>query len=175
MLDNPVSVLTAANQNIDITNTITIAVQSSPQPDPPVVGGGTANIAFLEGTGPQTQAGGNVLAPNANAFVPFVRATFWIETVNYSLTVSPEMFATLPTGKAPLLMRPACANPQAVLPTFAVHSPDEPLTVPKTFDVQSTQIQYMQYVLLNFSGNSWPHVSVATLVSANPVHVKIPV
>jgi hypothetical protein len=41
-----------------------------------------------------------VLEPNVNAFVPFVKATFWIETVTWSLTVSPEMFAAVPTRKA---------------------------------------------------------------------------
>jgi hypothetical protein len=35
--------------------------------------------------------------------------------------------------------------------------------------VLTTQIQYTQKVLLNFNGRSWPHVSVASLVPADPI------
>jgi hypothetical protein len=37
--------------------------------------------------------------------------------------------------------------------------------------VTSTQIQYTQTVNLNFKTLSWPHVSVATLVPADPVTI----
>jgi len=40
-----------------------------------------------------------------------------------------------------------------------------------TIALSTTQIQYSQEVVLNFNGLSWPHVSVATLVPADPVSV----
>jgi hypothetical protein len=37
--------------------------------------------------------------------------------------------------------------------------------------VVTTQIQYTQKVMLNFFGLTWPHVSVATLVPADPIMI----
>ena len=37
--------------------------------------------------------------------------------------------------------------------------------------MSTTQIQYSQEVILNFRGKSWPHVSVASLVPADPIPV----
>jgi hypothetical protein len=37
--------------------------------------------------------------------------------------------------------------------------------------VLTSQIQYTQKVVLNFNGLSWPHVSVSSLVPANPVPI----
>jgi hypothetical protein len=48
-----------------------------------------------------------------------------------------------------------------------------PITRETTVEVSYVQIQYTQTVLLNFNGLSWPHVSVATLVPAEPVPVTI--
>jgi hypothetical protein len=42
---------------------------------------------------------------------------------------------------------------------------------PRTLTVTSVQIQYSQTVNLNFKNLSWPHVSVATLVPADPVNI----
>lgn len=67
MVDNPNSVLQAAIAGQTITHTTKLEVTTTAQP---VVGGGTANTAFLGGT----QHG-----PNADAVQ--VVATFWIETV----------------------------------------------------------------------------------------------
>jgi len=69
MVDNPNSILKAALQSQNIISTVTLTVSTSP-PDP-IVGGGTANTAFLKGT---AQAG-----PNAEAVV--AGSTFWIEKV----------------------------------------------------------------------------------------------
>jgi len=68
MVDNPNSVLQAAIAGQTILSTTTLQV--STKPPAPIVGGGTANTAFLAGS-----AGG----PNAVAAA--VTATFWIETV----------------------------------------------------------------------------------------------
>ena len=40
-----------------------------------------------------------------------------------------------------------------------------------TITMSSTQIQYSQEAILNFNGISWPHVSVASLVPADPIPV----
>lgn len=68
MVDNPNSVLTDAIKNQHITKTTVLSIATSPVA--PLVGGGTDNIAFLQGT-----AGG----PNADAAK--MTAIFWIETV----------------------------------------------------------------------------------------------
>jgi hypothetical protein len=69
MVDNPNSVLKAALAGQEITNLVTLLVSSDSSA--PVLGGGTANTAFLQGA----PSGG----PNAQAVL--VTATFWIETV----------------------------------------------------------------------------------------------
>jgi len=68
MVDNPNSVLTAAIAGQTITKTVVLAVSSSPAA--PLVGGGTANTAFLQGA---------AAGPNAQAAL--VSAIFWLETL----------------------------------------------------------------------------------------------
>jgi hypothetical protein len=68
MVDNVNSVLTDAIAGQNIINTINLVITTMPEPVP---GGGTANTAFLEGTGPQT----------ANADAVEMTSIFWIETV----------------------------------------------------------------------------------------------
>jgi len=65
MVNNPNIVLTVPVQNI--TSTVTLQVTSN---DLPVVGGGTADTAFLQGG-----------AAGPNAEPALVSATFWLETV----------------------------------------------------------------------------------------------
>jgi len=43
------------------------------------------------------------------------------------------------------------------------------ITTPRAITVTSTQIQYSQTEVLSFNGLLWPHVSVATLVPADPL------
>ena len=69
MVDNPNSVLSAALAGHAIIGTTALRVSTRPL-NPPTTGGGTSNIAFLQGAG-----GG----PNANTAE--VDATFWIEIV----------------------------------------------------------------------------------------------
>ncbi len=68
MVDNPNSVLQAAIAGQQILSTTTL--QISTQPASPIVGGGTANTAFLAGA-----------ADGPNAVSALVTATFWIEIV----------------------------------------------------------------------------------------------
>jgi hypothetical protein len=69
MVNNPNSVLTTALSGQTVLKTTTLNV--STHPFLPVVGGGTSNTAFLQGTTGQ----------GPNAVSALVTATFWIETV----------------------------------------------------------------------------------------------
>lgn len=69
MVDNPNIVLDAGVAGKTITSTTTFKVSTAPLL-PPSTGGGTSNIAFLQGA-----AGG------PNAVSAQVEATFWIETI----------------------------------------------------------------------------------------------
>ncbi|RDW66641.1 hypothetical protein BP5796_09390 [Coleophoma crateriformis] len=145
ILDDPNTVLRNANMGKHITKTIVFQVSTTPTV--PELGGGTANIAFLQG---------NSLGPNASAVQ--MTATFWIETVQHKIVV--PMFKP---GQPALKIKPAEPHPGAQVPVFSVNPPHE-ITEPKTITVTSTQIQYSQVVFLNFANLTWPHVSVATLV-----------
>jgi hypothetical protein len=159
ILTNPVNVLTNINNQINITETLTFSVTTNSAPAE--LGGGTANIAFLVGQVP-------ALGPNANAVE--MDATFWVETVQAEITIqsyTPDQLQT------PLLIQPNIKPSNKLpppMPTFSV-TPPGLITSPTTLTVHYTQIQYAQVVLLNFSGLSWPHISVATLVPAAPIEV----
>ena len=148
MLDDPNSVLRdhIASQNIVSTTVITVATNSGPQ----IAGGGTDNIDFLQ--------------INANAVQ--MMATFWIETVEFIIEIPP---LPLRAGALELRLQPQSRN-GARVPTF-IGLPPIGIPPPRTITVKSTQIQYSQVVLLNFNGLSWPHVSVATLVPADPIPI----
>ena len=122
----------------------------------PLFGGGTDNIAFLLGD----PASNN---PNANAVK--MDAVFWIETVEFSINV--PIFTP---GQPPLIIAAEAGSAGQPIPEFLVNPPI-PITAPRTITVAATQIQYSQRVLLNFATLSWPHISVATLVPADPVPV----
>jgi hypothetical protein len=68
MVDDPTSILRAAIAKQNITSTTRLQVSTAPKP---VIGGGTANTAFLVG-------GAN--GPNADAVT--VSSTFWLETLD---------------------------------------------------------------------------------------------
>lgn len=151
VLTDPNTVLRNANVGKTITKTIVFTVSTTPTA--PELGGGTANIAFLQGA----SAGANT-GPNASAVQ--MRATFWIETVQHKIVVP-----VFKPGQPPLRIPAPAPHPGARVPVFIVHPPQE-ITEPKTIIVTSTQIQYSQTVFLNFANLTWPHVSVATLVPA---------
>jgi hypothetical protein len=154
MLNDPNTLLRnhIASQTITSTTVITI----STEPADPLFGGGTDNIAFLEGkTG--------VSAPNANAVE--MNATFWIETAEFTIEVP-----IFEPGQPPLTIPGNTGAAGQPVPEFLVNPPVA-ITAPRSITVKATQIQYSQHVLLNFNGLSWPHVSVATLVPATPVPV----
>jgi hypothetical protein len=160
-LTDPNNVLREANHGLTVLETITMSVFTAP--GPPLFGGGTDNIAFLWGDA------GAVHSANPsgqNAQTARMRATFWIETVQRTITV-PALSAgqqrTIQPGPTP-------GSTRQPVPSFLVRPPHS-LGAPTTITVSYTQIQYSQRVLLNFAGLTWPHVSVATLVPETPVIV----
>ncbi len=137
-----------------ITSTTVILISTNPAA--PLFGGGTDNIAFLLGNSGAT-------APNANAVQ--MQAQFWIETVEYTIDVP-----IFEPGQPPLIVPAQTGAEGQPVPEFLVNPPIA-ITAPRSITVTATQIQYSQQVLLNFAGLSWPHVSVATLVPADPITI----
>ena len=95
-------------------------------------------------------------------------AVFWIETVVYQVEV-PELEAGIPA----VVLSPVATNPPTLQPKFLASVPFLPgkKFAGGTIHVAAIQIQYTQKVILNFAGLSWPHVSVATLVPADPIPI----
>lgn len=154
MLTDPNTVLRnhIATQNITATTILTI----STAPAAPLFGGGTDNMAFLEGNP-------GAVTPNANAIQ--MTATFWIETVAHTIIIPP-----FKPGQPPLTVHADTGEAGQPVPHFIVDPPHE-IAAPHTVTIGTTQIQYSQTVFLNFNGLSWPHVSVATLVPSAPIPV----
>ena len=154
MLTDPNTLLRNHIASQNITSTTVISISSDPAA--PLFGGGTDNIAFLLG---------DPAAANPNADAVRMDATFWIETVEYTIEVP-----VFEPGHPPLIIpAPTGAEGQPV-PHFLVNPP-MPIKEPRYITVQAPQIQYSQQVFLNFNGLTWPHVSVATLVPSDPVPV----
>jgi hypothetical protein len=154
MLTDPNIVLRnhIATQNIISTTTISIATN----PGLPLFAGGTDNIAFLMG---------DPTAANPNAQTVNMLATFWIETVEHTILVPPFR-----PGRPPLIIAAETGEAGQPAPRFLINPPIPiPRPIPITF--LSIQIQYSQQVFLNFNTLTWPHVSVATLVPADPIPI----
>jgi hypothetical protein len=159
LLDDPNSLLRAqiAGQTILSTTTLIVKTDPTTPPTAPLFGGGTDNIAFLLG---------DPAVANPNAQAVSMSAIFWIETVQYTLQI--PIFAP---GQGPITVEPDGPRPFGrPVPRFNV-DPPVPVPAPRTLTVTSIQIQYTQTVNLNFNNLSWPHVSVATLVPADPVNI----
>ena len=159
ILDDPNTVLREAIQGLDITHTITIHIDTNPAS--PLFGGGTDNIAFLWGDAAAVHSA-NPSGQNAQAFE--MSATFWIETVERTITVHDLKAGQLAT------VHPNATGKRQPVPSFRVRAP-KAITSPVDIKVSYTQIQYTQRVTLNFAGLGWPHVSVATLVPQAPISV----
>ena len=153
MLDDPNSLLRDHIASQHITSTTIISV--STQQPAPMFGGGTPNIAFLQGD--------PGLGPNAQTVL--TTATFWIETVEIVILVPP-----FKVGGPPLTIPGDPGHPALPVPRFLVHPPI-PIPKPRPIKVRMTQIQYSQTVFLNFAPLTWPHVSVATLVPSEAVPI----
>jgi hypothetical protein len=158
MLDDPNTVLKDRLAEQTITSTSTISVRTDPPPPPELFGGGSANIAFLQGNADPPHT-------DANADAVRMESIFWIETVEEEIQV------------------PACSAGQTIeVPgsgagtdlavTFLVTPPYDVTDEGCPIKVTYTQIQYSQLVILNFTGLSWPHASVANLVPDAPIVVE---
>jgi hypothetical protein len=158
ILDNPNSILSDLIALQKIISTTTIIISTNPAN--PLFGGGTDNIAFLLGSDNNAPLPSR---PNAQALQ--MTAVFWIETVEQTITVP-----IFNPGDSTLLIEGESKVPGQPVPVFSV-TPPVAIAAPRQIKVTSTQIQYSQTVILNFAGLSWPHVSVATLVPADPVVV----
>jgi len=123
----------------------------------PLTGGGTSNIAFLEGN------------PRPNARAARMIATFWIETVEHTVTIEP--LGHHEVQQVPIRHRVRASAPGQIDLHLLIPPPPKPLTKPVDLKVWTVQIQYSQTVFLNFLGLLWPHVSVATLVPKDPILV----
>jgi hypothetical protein len=154
MLSDPNTVLRNHISGQKIVSTTAISISTNPAP--PITGGGTDNIAFLQG-GPPTNT------PNAQSLQ--MSATFWIETVEHTITIP-----VFTPGQPPLSIKDTPSVPGQPVTTFLVRPPI-PVPIPRTITFTTLQIQYSQLVLLNFNGLTWPHVSVATLVPSDAVVV----
>jgi hypothetical protein len=140
---------------------VTTETQKKNQPPKPglLPGGGTTNIAFLQGTSDPGRAD-----TDANANAVKVTCRYWISVVRVDITVPKTNHGRVEVTPA----RPE--DPQNTIegvtyvhPTFIVPL-KRPNTSPVTFPVDYVQIQYAQNVTLDFGGLSWPHISVATLI-----------
>lgn len=160
ILDDPNSILRTHIASQKITQTVVIVISTSPAS--PLFGGGTDNIAFLQGDSNANIPPG---APGANAQTVLLSAVFWIETVEHTITVP-----IFKPGQAPLLIPEAPDGSGRPIATFFVRPPVE-ITAPRQITFATTQIQYSQVVNLNFNGLTWPHVSVATLVPSGAIPI----
>jgi hypothetical protein len=152
ILQNPNKVLQDANDKIKdkILDHVEFTVSTKRLENQ--LGGGTSNIAFLEGADLKA---GSQTAPNAS--VPEVTATFWLSTVQYKILV--------PAGPASQSVKATAVDLPAGVqaPSFLVKRKEE-LKKDTVFTVKAKQMQYSQTVILFFGGLFWPHVSVATVV-----------
>ena len=162
LLDDPNSLLRAHIAKQNVVNNTAIFISTGPPPPVGLFGGGTDNIAFLLGA-PQNPPP-NPNPENANAIQ--MTAVFWIETVEEEIQI------LLPhhVGGPPVLLKAKPSIPGQRVAQFSV-SADHDLKTGDKIRLRFTQIQYTQTVLLNFAGLTWPHVSVNTLVPADPIEV----
>jgi hypothetical protein len=157
MLDDPNSLLRDYIKLQKILTTTTIFISTDPAA--PLFGGGTDNIAFLLGQ-PASPP------PNPNANAAQMTAVFWIELVEEVLHI-PFYSA----GSPPLLLKAKASVPGQRVARFSATPPFDISFPGRDITVTFTQIQYSQNVALIFKGLSWPHVSVNTLVPADPIEI----
>ena len=154
-----------ADQEIESFVTFELTTEAAaqvvaPKKDDPFVGGGTANIGFLQGTDDRGQFDNT--PGNAHAIKMTVR--YWIETVVGSVNVKPNV---PDVQEFPMVSAAGVLGPTFFVgPTLA-----KTITAPTKKRVTWTQIQYSQNVTLNFSTLGWPHISVATLGDTSRIEI----
>jgi hypothetical protein len=187
--NNPNNYLDKNNSKINIINHVTFTVDT--QPKLKLWGGGTGNIAQLAEQEKLVKTGGVTTqvthvartagTSTANANAVRVTCQYWISTVEDTINIPVFDKATLtrinadpklkddPKNIVWPVVSPA-ATPGVKKPSFQIRL-DKNATA---FDakVRYTQLQYSQNVTLDFGTLSWPHLSVATLVPAEPVPIS---
>ncbi|KAF2758205.1 hypothetical protein EJ05DRAFT_439322 [Pseudovirgaria hyperparasitica] len=163
IFQNPNEVLRIANTNSSKKQVKEhIRFELSTEGTNALPGGGTANIAFLQGP-----PGNPLPAPNAHG--ASMKVTYWISTVLVDVVIPEGHYAAHPTKK--LLSSEASRVDKVSTPKFLVELKRN-VSHNTTVKLSYTQIQYSQNVSLNFGGLTWPHISVATLQPGNAVFVK---
>jgi hypothetical protein len=139
-----------------------------------IPGGGTANIAFLQGSG-ANPPGGNQQNPGPNAHGVNVGCDYWISTVEYDVLLPEGDFSgdnsTTVDVDSEARKEEKAANKIMVSPSFNVEL-DRVIPADTIVKLDATQIQYSQNVTLVFDEMGWPHISVATLSPKRAVPVK---
>lgn len=172
LMQNPNKLLTDTNQDStkkSIKQHIFFTVASDSKTSE-VPGGGTSNIGFLQGPDGTPKPGGNAHAVS-------ITCDYWISIVEYDVLLPAGDFSgdkqKLVTLVSEAAKEEAAAGKPVLSPTFVVHLM-KPVPANTIAKFQATQVQYSQNVILDFNGVSWPHISVATLLPADPVHIKAP-
>jgi hypothetical protein len=96
-----------------------------------------------------------------------MKAIFWIETV-----LEANVIPVCPANGLPITVQAKPRQGSSLRPAFTL-TPPKDITAPKQIVVPFIQIQYSQTVFLNFNTLTWPHVSVATLIPADPIVVPV--
>jgi hypothetical protein len=182
--NNPNNLLKQINDKKKIIDHVTFTVDT--RPTLALWGGGTSNIAHLAEKEVQN---GNITTTHiasvagqslANANAVRVVCQYWISTVEDVITIPVYDKATLPriNSRADLKDKPTnivwkvvspAETPGVKKPTFQIML--DKVTTEFKAKVRYTQIQYAQNVTLDFGLLSWPHLSVATLVPADPIPI----
>jgi hypothetical protein len=136
-----------------------------------IPGGGTANIAFLQGSG--IRDGRQNPGPNAHGVN--VGCDYWISTVEHDVLLpegdfSGDKKATIEVDSEARKEEKA-AGKIVVSPSFKLEL-DRVIPPNTIVKLDATQIQYSQNVTLTFDEVDWPHISVATLSPKWPVPVE---
>ncbi len=160
ILNDPNTVLRNATAGLSIIQATEIHVATNAAP--PLFGGGTDNIAFLLGS---SAAISSPDGPGQNAQAIQMSATFWIEQVEFTVEIPADTAA-----HDPVILIPTNLAAGQLAPSFELR-PASPISASRSITVQTTMIQYSQLVELNFNGLTWPHVTVSTLVPAEPVPI----
>ena len=160
-VNNPNKILRDINDKKNIVNHLTFTVTTKPTDKLP--GGGVANIGFLS-SGKKSNPSGSVPG-NANAVA--VTCQYWVSTVIHTVVVKAGDYDKQPKD---LDIVPEETKQGISAPKFRVQLRKK-VSKDTIIQVPSTQIQYSQNVTLDFGILSWPHISVATLIPAQPLLV----
>ncbi|EEU43582.1 uncharacterized protein NECHADRAFT_82514 [Fusarium vanettenii 77-13-4] len=153
ILNDPNTVLRNANKGKHIVEHTTFTVTTASQP--PNLGGGTSNIGFNIGADDGAVFPATPKERSGNANATKMTAQYWISKVRAEIRL-------LPCMEKGDVVSPVSHGPRDAVPQFVIDR-HHVVTAPKTITVEYTQIQYSQFVALDFNGLGWPHVSVATL------------